>query len=139
MEKLDAGLAFHCHHEELFEYTYDYEGRVQYIRGCKPKSEQAKRLRLFKLIPKDRLPGQESKEYSTFTETEAIFLKARRTHINEPKDVAQKIRNNYSDIRTTFFMARNKYIRVYHKELTELHRELCPNCPWDGRTIFPKG
>lgn len=27
----------------------------------------------------------------------------------------------------------------YTKELTVLHKKECPNCPWDGKTIFPEG
>jgi hypothetical protein len=26
-----------------------------------------------------------------------------------------------------------------HELLMSLHKEECPDCPWDGRTIFPEG
>ena len=30
------------------------------------------------------------------------------------------------------------YFTKYQKELSELHAELCPDCPWDGKTIFTR-
>ena len=29
------------------------------------------------------------------------------------------------------------YLSKYHQELEALHATECPNCPWNGRTIFP--
>lgn len=32
----------------------------------------------------------------------------------------------------------NKAWALSQPMLEQLHKELCPNCPWDGETIFPK-
>ncbi len=29
--------------------------------------------------------------------------------------------------------------RKYYEEIKALHAKECPDCPWDGKTIFPKG
>ena len=51
-----SGFAFHCHHDVLAEWVYDYDERVRFIKENKPADEQELRLRLFKLIPEDHLP-----------------------------------------------------------------------------------
>ena len=30
-------------------------------------------------------------------------------------------------------------IKKHQEELDTLHAQECPNCPWDGKTLFPKG
>ena len=102
-----SGLAFHCHHDVLFEYVYDYDERVRFIKENKPKSEQKLRLKLFKLIPDELIPGRDSPEYRAYD-------KAREAHGKAWEACDKK----------------------YRKELEELHTKLCPNCPWDGKTIF---
>jgi len=37
-----------------------------------------------------------------------------------------------------YYKAREAYYKAYGKELTILHEELCPDCPWDGKTIFTR-
>jgi len=34
--------------------------------------------------------------------------------------------------------AHDEAIETYQAEIEALHREECPNCPWDGKTIFPR-
>jgi len=29
-------------------------------------------------------------------------------------------------------------VEAYYPQMVELHKELCPDCPWDGETIFPQ-
>ena len=58
---MKSGLSIHCHHNVLWEYCYDYDGRVDAIKRDKPQNEQAIRLKLFKLLPQeaiDELPGK---------------------------------------------------------------------------------
>ena len=53
---IKSGLAFHCHHDVLVEHVYDYNERVEFIKKNKSIEEQELRLRLFRLIPYNRLP-----------------------------------------------------------------------------------
>ncbi len=89
-KKIISGFAFHCHHDKLVEWVTNYDERVEYIKACKPPGERELRLRLFKMIPIDRLPVKLVKACAEY-------------------------------------------------DFTELHKELCPDCPWDGKTIFPEG
>lgn len=99
------GFAFHLHHDVLAEWCNDYEERVDYIKTNKPKAEQEPRLRLFKLIPPDRIPLPLQKAGAAYNKSLAALNKARAAC--EP-------------------------------ELKTLHQELCPGCPWDEWSIFPK-
>ncbi len=95
-----SGLAFHCHHDVLLEYVYDYDERVRFIKENKPEKEQELRLRLFQMIPDEFIPGRDSPEWAAYDKAGAAYDKANR------------------------------------KELEALHLSLCPDCPWNGRTIF---
>ena len=114
----NSGFAFHCHHDVLAEYVTDYTERVAYIKRCKPKSEQELRLRLFRLIPEDRLPPE--------------YIKARAEY-DKAWAEADKAWAEVDKARAEYIKARAEYAT----QLGALHRELCPNCPWDGKTIFP--
>jgi len=102
-KEIIEGVAFHCHHDTLVDYIYGYDERVAYIKEYKPKEEQELRLRLFQMIPNDRLPKR--------------LIKALKAH-NKAWDTFNKARD------------------ACQPELEKLHEELCPNCPWDGNTIF---
>ncbi len=53
---IKSGLAHCCHHDKHYECCYDFNERVKYIKAHKPKEEQALRLKLFALLPMERLP-----------------------------------------------------------------------------------
>ena len=116
---ISQGLAFHVHHDTLVEYCYNYNERIINIKNSKPKDEQELRLRLFKLIPEDRLPGKDSLEWEA-------YCKARETW--EP----------YVETWEARAKTWRAYFEKYDVEFQALHKELCPNCPWDGVTIFPE-
>ena len=48
--KQTTGMYFHCHHDKLCEYVYNYKERVNYIKKYKPEKEIEIRLRLFKPV-----------------------------------------------------------------------------------------
>ena len=45
-----SGLAFHCHHDTLIEYVWDFDERVTYIKSEKLENGVEIRLRLFKML-----------------------------------------------------------------------------------------
>ena len=118
-----SGLAFHVHHDRLMEYCYDYDERVGYIKTGKPAEEQELRLRLFKLIPLDRIPGKDSKIWEAH---------------NKAGEALDKAGEAYDEAREAYNKAREAYGKAYSSEIVALHKELCPDCPWDGTTIFSK-
>ena len=155
------GFAFHCHHEVLVEYVTDYQERVGYIKSDKPKEEQELRLRLFQMIPDDRIPSDLFKARAAFNKASDAYYKARDAY-NKARDAFNKARDAYNKARAAYdkasdacdkasdaynkaWDARNKArdacdkaISEHQDTLNKLHEELCPDCPWDGHTIFPK-
>ena len=113
---IKSGLAFHCHHDILSEYVYDYDERVKYIKEKKLASEQELRLKLFQLIPKDKLPGKDSIEWKACNKAQEACNKAQKGCDN----------------------AQEAYYFKYQKEIDQLHNELCPDCPFDRKTIFTR-
>ncbi len=144
MNKVKSGLAFHCHHDQLYEYVYDYNERLQYIKEHKPVSEQKLRLRLFNLIPDTRIPGKDSKEWAAYDKARAAYDKAGAAY-----DKAWAACSKAGAARGKAWAARVKawaaydkagaaYDKAFGPQLIALHKELCPNCSWNGKTIFPE-
>ena len=115
---IKSGLAFHCHHDTLIEYVYDFDERVATINNWKPAEEQELRLRLFKMIPETRLPKNGRKAYSEALEAYREAWKA------------------YSEVEKAYSEAEKAYIEGHRLFFKKLHKELCPDCPWDGHSIF---
>ncbi len=177
------GMAFHVHHSRLVEYCFDYDERVEYIKTNKPANEQALRLRLFKMIPKDRGPqtglkrfmkareafdrAREAyiKAHSAFDKAYAAFGTAREACIkareacNKAGEAFDRAREAYIKAYAAYIKAHAAYIKAHsafdtaweayikareayntkNKSAIEaLHKELCPDCPWDGDTIFTR-
>ena len=102
-----SGLAHCCHHDKHYEYCYDYDERVKFIKESNPPEEQELRLRLFQIIPDDVLPGKDSPSWEACRKALATYRKAL-----------------------------DAYFKVYSVELNALHDKLFPDCTWNGRSIF---
>ena len=127
-----SGIAFHCHHDKLVEWVHDYQERVEYIKNSKPLAEQELRLRLFKLIPGDRLPLGLDKAIAALDKANAAWRKA---------IAARRKANTWDKAIAALDKANAAWEKAYAAEapyFEQLHKELCPDCPWDGKTIFPK-
>ena len=103
---------WHVHHDVLLEHlTEPIEARRAYIRDHKPEGELETRLRLLKPV-RGRLP--------------APVVKARAG--------CDKPWVDYDEARATYVKAWTTCM----PEILRLHAEECPDCPWDGETIFPE-
>ena len=113
------GMAWHVHHEQLLEpLTEPIENRIAYIKTHKPKGEQKLRLRLLKPVV-GKLPPAVAKAWAAYDKAWAAFnAGAAYDKAGAPYD---------------------KTLKEHLPEIEALHREECPDCPWDGKTIFPKG
>jgi len=104
-----GAMVRHCHHEQLAEpLTETPEKRIAYILSDKPIEEQALRLHLFR-------PTYNAAVEAAWATYDAVLDAARATY-----NAAVKA-------------ARATYDAV----LEAAHQAECPDCPWDGRTIFP--
>ena len=107
--------AWHVHHEKLFEeLTEPIEDRIRYIWENKLESEIPTRLRLLKVV----------KNQDAILEYESVRQKA----LAEYESVVQKARAEYESAEQ----------KAWNEIIIPLHNKECPNCPWDGKTIFPE-
>ena len=60
-------------------------------------------------------------------------IKAREAH-RKAEEACSKAREAYVKAREDYSKAEEDY----RKDIVKLHAELCPNCPWDGHTIFTR-
>jgi len=119
------GFAFHCHHGILFEWVTDYQARVYYIKNHKPEKERELRLKLFKMIPDDRIP-------SNLMKAREAYNKAEEAYFDKALKVPYKALKAYMKAMEAY----GKALKAYTPEMIKLHKELCPDCPWDGESIF---
>ena len=129
----NRGIAFHFHHDILAEWCSGYNRRVEEIKQFKPKMEQSLRLRVFRLIPNDRLPSKLKTAYEIYDKAEEAHIRAWEIYVK-----AQEARDKAGEARDKAEEARDKAWETCMPQLERLHGELCPDCPWNGQTIFTR-
>jgi hypothetical protein len=102
-------FAWHVHHGRLYELLNEpIENRRSYIRREKPKEEVEIRLKLLKVI-KGKIP--------------------------------KALKDGLISYEVGGEIGWNQKEALYHKysfRMENLHKKECKNCPWNGKTIFPK-
>jgi len=142
--KIKSGLGFHCHHDVLVEYVCDYDERVEFIKKHKSIEEQGLRLRLFRLIPHNRLPRKGLRAFykaeKACDEAEKASDEARKafSEANEAWKAYYEAMKAYNEAVKTCNEAWKAYIKYNKDGLGKLHKELCSDCPWNGETIFTR-
>ena len=63
--ELNQGLAHCLSHDVHWEYCWDYEERLEFIKQEKPPEEQALRLKLLQIVPDEMIPGRDSEEWQS--------------------------------------------------------------------------
>ena len=114
-KKIISGMYFHCHHDVLCEWVYDYQKRVDYIKREKPKEEIKTRLRLFKKV-KGKLPEE-------FVEAEKKCVEAWK---------------KYDKAKKKFIEAEKKCVEAWKKyapEIEKLHKKECGCKEWKNGQI----
>ena len=61
------GVAHLVHHDKHWEWCHDFDERVKFIKYNKPEAERELRLKLFFIVPEDRVPGRDSEEYKVLS------------------------------------------------------------------------
>jgi len=116
---------FHVHHDILLEpLIRPLKDRIDYIKEYKPKNEIKLRLKLLKPV-KGKLPNEVVKTGETYIEAAKVYVQA-----DKFCDKA------WEDCDKTWKVYK-KTLKKYSKEINKLHKQECPNCPWNGKTIFP--
>jgi len=104
---------WHIHHDVLLETSSNIAERIEYIKDNKSKGEIETRLHLLKPVR-----GQLPKPY----------LRA--------EDAYDKAEGTWDKVRKAW-KACNKAREKYRPQIEALHAKECPDCPWNGETIFP--
>ena len=129
-------FAWHLHHDVLVEPLIGtLEERVRYIEAMKPSEEQRLRLRLLKLV-KGELPSEVVEASIADVEAWKVFQRAVEARgVYESSAVLGSCEEAYQTYCKTI-EAYNDVLAAHRSEVEELHRQECPNCPWNGKTIF---
>ena len=111
-------LGLHVHHEILIEeLTESIQNRIDYIKVQKPKAEISLRLRLLRALEP----------------TEELILAWA-----EYKKIQQSALAEYEKIRQPAWAEYEKIRQPAWAKVEAVHKKVCPNCPWDGKTIFTR-
>ena len=127
-----GAMVWHCHHEQLAELlTETATKRIAYILSGKPIEEQALRLHLFR-------PAHDA------------ALEAARATYNAAVDAAWATYDaalkaawaTYDAAPKAAWATCNAAVKAAeatrNAALNAAHAAECPDCPWNGRTIFPE-
>jgi len=135
---------WHIHHGGLFEEaTEPIKNRIAYIKAEKAEWERSLRLRLLKPVKDQKrliaiLTAYEKVEataWEAYRKATALAWEAYRKATAPALEAYEKVKDSaleaYKKAKATALAKRDKAINT-------LHAKECPNCPWDGETIFPK-
>jgi hypothetical protein len=159
-----GAMVRHCHHERVIEpLTQPPEKRIAYILSFKPIEEQALRLHLFRPVRNAALDAAWATDkaaldaaWATYaaadkaaqatynaavkpawTTRDAAVEPAQATY-NAALKAAQATYNAAVEpAQATYNAAVEPAQATYNAALKAAHQAECPDCPWDGRTVFP--
>ena len=127
-----------------WEYCYDFDARVRYIKNYKPKDEIEIRLKWFQLVPESEIPGKDSKAWEACVKAWEAYIKALEAY-NKANIAYSEANMAYNEAYIAYVKAwkphvkaGKAYVTKYKKELDKLHDTLFHGCPWNGETMFPE-
>lgn len=121
---------WHIHHQQLVErLRFGLQSRIDWIRGEKPLDEIDTRLRLLTLV----------RDQDAMTEIDRQFYDAFESLVHPVVPLRPTDEDNARlDAEWDAYNARFDAIYAKRRAAEEaLHKLEHPNCPWDGKTIFP--
>lgn len=138
---------WHVHHDVLCEpLTEPIESRIAYIKANKRPKEIPTRLKLMRPIL-GMLPAALVQARAAYDQARAAYQQAGAAYWQAGAAYVQA-RAAYEQAWAAYWQARAAYEQAgaaYEQagaasksELEALHRIECPDCPWDGRSIFPE-
>ena len=133
-----SGMFWHCHHDKLCEYVWDYQERVDSIKENKPANEIKTRLKVFKNI-KGKLPKELVKADEKWKEADAKRKEADEKW-NEAYDKRKEADEKWKEAdakRNEADAKRKEAYKKYLPKLEKLHKKECGCKEWNGeRLIF---
>jgi len=159
-----GAMVWHCHHERVIEpLTETAETRIAYILSFKPIEEQALRLHLFRPAHDAALDVAQATYNAALDVAQATYNAAVKPAQATYNAAVKPARADYkaavkpawvdyhaagvaawADYEAALKAAEATYNAAikaawatYNAALDAPHQAECPDCPWDGRTIFP--
>ena len=132
-------LYWHLHHDELFEEVIgSIEERVAYIRSNKPARQVETRLRLMKPVRFDTPKLREA--FAKWMEADAKWTEA-AAKWKEAGAKWTEADAKWKEAGAKWKEAGAKWMEAdakWKEAVASDHARQCPDCPWDGKTIFPE-
>lgn len=135
-------FAWHIHHDILIEPLLEpIEKRRRFIRKYKSVSEHELRLRLLQPV-RGQLPErvvETGRTYAKANKEAGRLSKIYNETYRKAGVSCVRAKSDYMTAELAFNDSREAYgnaCQDYKAELGELHGQECPDCPWDGKTIF---
>ena len=135
---------WHIHHGVLFEQaTEPIKNRIAYIKAEKAEWERSLRLRLLKPVKDQKrliaILTAYKKAVATaleaYRKATALAWEAYKKAVAPALEAYEKVEDSASEAyKKATALASAKRDRA----INALHSKECPDCPWDGETIFPK-
>ena len=131
--------AWHVHHDVLVErLTEPIESRIAYIKAHKPVKEQALRLRLLQVVKDQKAVVEADKAYrKALAEAGRAYKKAMAEARKAYDQAVAEASKAYDQATAEPRKAYDQALAEAGKAMAELHAKECPDCPWNGKTIFP--
>src|SRR3990167_6593259 len=152
--KIISGMAFHVHHDVLFEYCHNYQERVDYINKEKPEHERKTRIKLFAMLTQEQiamLPKEFVEASQKYDEARQKYVEARQKYDEarqkyvEARQKYDEVSQKYDEARQKCVEARQKYDEVWQKyvevwqkykpQLEEIHKKICGCKEWNGKEL----
>lgn len=122
--------AWHVHHQTLYEkLTEPMQKRIDYVKQTKGMGQVPLRLKLMRVVKAQKaLDTADAKYKDAWSRYDGALLTASDKYVGATaRAKAEK------DAEAAYAEAMKPYGDIH-----ALHAKECePDCPWDGRTIFP--
>ena len=143
---------WHGHHNIPVSFVTSIEDRTAAIEGLKPAEEIPTRLRLMKKVqgqlPEDvtRTGLATAEAVTTLGKAERAYGKAERAYKGAYDRKAAEVALKAAEValdeaEVALDEAEVAFVEAlanHADEINALHRQECvPDCPWDGKTLFP--
>lgn len=128
---------WHMHHTSLVEQEYEpLERRIQFIKQNKPKDEIETRLCLIKRVKNQRLVRRIFKYEGDYTAAYDKVVRAFEAKHPNGQHTSEEFEEKMEKL-AVLAKKRRESAKKARPLAEALHKKECPNCPWNGSTIFP--
>ena len=124
---------WHVHHDKLIEKSGNINDRLKYILGNKPEDEIPLRLRLLRKV-KDQ--DEVERIMAERKINQDNYLRKMESIQNEYDTKTESIQDGYVRKMEPIWNEFNVKKKSLDEDMETLHHAECPNCPWNGMTIF---